>query len=446
MVRLMGRTRAASGPVRPGPGRTQSRHERPRSGRRLRSVAGQVFALQVVLVVLLALAGTVALVVQASHDSLAEARNRSLAVAESFANSPGLIPALRSPDPTAILEPRAEAARMQAGVDFIVVMNTQGIRYTHPDRDRIGKKFVGTIGPALAGHPLTEQITGTIGPLVQAVVPVTAPNGSVVGLVSAGIRTHAISAAFDRQLPILLGSAAAVLVLATGGTALVSRRLRRQTHGLDPGEMTRMYEHHDAVLHAVREGVVIVGGDGRLVGLVHERGRSIAVEWDDTRVSAVEASDGRRVAYGYDEAGRLVSSSGPSGVRRYVWGEQSGLVERVIDGDGVILLVNGYDEEGRVTWQRSPLGRTSRLNFTTPGIHAGQTDRAKAERQGRVTAEQRRCQVKGRHIVEHPLPQGNRLEIGDVSPQRHLGIGTAIDIFEQKSRQPPTRQFAIVQG
>ena len=29
--------------------------------------------------------------------------------------------------------------------------------------------------------------------------------------------------------------------------------------------MTRMYEHHDAVLHAVREGVIIVGGDGRLL-------------------------------------------------------------------------------------------------------------------------------------------------------------------------------------
>ena len=29
--------------------------------------------------------------------------------------------------------------------------------------------------------------------------------------------------------------------------------------------MTRMYEHHDAVLHAVREGVLIVGGDGRLL-------------------------------------------------------------------------------------------------------------------------------------------------------------------------------------
>jgi serine phosphatase RsbU (regulator of sigma subunit)/anti-sigma regulatory factor (Ser/Thr protein kinase) len=29
--------------------------------------------------------------------------------------------------------------------------------------------------------------------------------------------------------------------------------------------MTRMYEHHDAVLHAVREGVIIAGGEGRLL-------------------------------------------------------------------------------------------------------------------------------------------------------------------------------------
>ncbi|WP_229868951.1 SpoIIE family protein phosphatase, partial [Streptomyces chryseus] len=55
------------------------------------------------------------------------------------------------------------------------------------------------------------------------------------------------------------------LALSAGGTALVSRRLLRRTHGLGPAEMTRMYEHHDAVLHAVREGVLIVGGGGRLL-------------------------------------------------------------------------------------------------------------------------------------------------------------------------------------
>ncbi|TXS49261.1 GAF domain-containing protein [Streptomyces sp. uw30] len=230
-----------------------------------RSVAGQVFLLQVVIVLLLVVAAVVALVLQVRYDSTQEARNRSVAVAESFANAPGTREALQSPDPTAVLQPRAEAAREATGVDFIVVMNTDGIRYTHPKPDRIGKHFVGNLEPALEGKVVTEQITGTIGPLVQAVVPIEDPDGKVVGLVSAGITTDTVGGTADRQLPLVLSAAAVALALSTGGTALVSRRLLRQTHGLGPDEMTRMYEHHDAVLHAVREGVIIVGDEGRLL-------------------------------------------------------------------------------------------------------------------------------------------------------------------------------------
>ncbi|MFJ3660202.1 SpoIIE family protein phosphatase [Streptomyces sp. NPDC090119] len=230
-----------------------------------RSLAGQVFLLQVVIVLLLVVSAVVAQVLQVRHDSDLEARNRSLSAAGAFANAPGTAAALRSPDPTAILQPSAEAARKATKVDFIVVMNTEGIRYTHPDRDRIGKKFVGTIAPALRGETVVEELTGTIGPLVQVVVPVRDSGGKVVGLVSAGITTAHVGGAADQQVPLLLAAAAAALALATAGTALVSRRLLRQTHGLGPYEMTRMYEHHDAVLHAVREGVLIVGDGGKLL-------------------------------------------------------------------------------------------------------------------------------------------------------------------------------------
>ncbi|MFJ8146500.1 SpoIIE family protein phosphatase [Streptomyces sp. NPDC096048] len=230
-----------------------------------RSVAGQVFAMNVVIVLLLVVAAAIALVLQVRHDSTVEARNRSVAVAATLANSPGIREALRAPDPTELLQPRAEAVRKATGVDFVVVMNTDGIRYTHPKPDRIGKEFVGNIAPALAGETVTEEIEGTIGPLVQAVVPVEAPDGTVVGLVSAGITTENVGGAADRQLPLVLIVAGVGLALATAGTALVSRRLLRQTHGLGPHEMTRMYEHHDAVLHSVREGVLIAGGEGRLL-------------------------------------------------------------------------------------------------------------------------------------------------------------------------------------
>ncbi|MER7842407.1 SpoIIE family protein phosphatase [Kitasatospora sp. NPDC096077] len=68
-----------------------------------------------------------------------------------------------------------------------------------------------------------------------------------------------------RELPVVIGAGLVALALATGVTGYAVRRLRRQTHGLGPAEMTRMYEHHDAVLHAVREGVLIVGEGDRLL-------------------------------------------------------------------------------------------------------------------------------------------------------------------------------------
>ncbi|MFF5532754.1 SpoIIE family protein phosphatase [Streptomyces cinerochromogenes] len=286
--RSLGHPRAPHSPPPQGGDAGGSRPGVLRSAVTGRSVAGQVFLLQVVIVLLLVVAAVVAQVLQVRHDSDVEATNRSLAVAETFANAPGTAAALRSPDPTAVLQPRAEAARRATGVDFIVVMDTDGIRYTHPRADRIGKKFVGTIAPALAGGTVTEHITGTIGPLVQVVVPVKDPDGKVVGLVSAGITTAHVGGAADQQLPLLLAAAAAALALATAGTALVSRRLLRQTHGLGPYEMTRMYEHHDAVLHAVREGVLIVGGDGRLLLANDEAHRLLDLPADAERRHVLE--------------------------------------------------------------------------------------------------------------------------------------------------------------
>ncbi|GAA3030277.1 hypothetical protein GCM10020229_47140 [Kitasatospora albolonga] len=269
-----------------------------------RTVAGQVFVLQLVIVLLLVVTIGVESVVRAQRDSANEARLRSLAVAETFASSPGLVEALRSPDPTAVLQPKAEAARIGSGVDFVVVLNTDAIRYTHPMTDRIGKKFVGTTAPVLAGESITEQVNGTIGPLVQAVVPVRDDAGQVVGMVSAGIRISRVSDSAERQLPVLLGSAAAALALATLGAALVSRRLRRQTRGLGPSEMTRMYEHHDAVLHAVREGVLILDRDGRLLLANDEAERLLGLPAD---------AEGRRVGeLGLDpRAAELLASGRP---------------------------------------------------------------------------------------------------------------------------------------
>ncbi|MFI6059568.1 SpoIIE family protein phosphatase [Streptomyces sp. NPDC051286] len=224
-----------------------------------------MFAVQAVITLLLVVIAAVALAIHTRNEAEREAVSRSVAVAQTFATSPGIVEGLRSKDPTAALQPRAEKVRKLAGVDAVVVTDTKGIRYTHPWTNLIGTHVLANIEPVLKGNVVTETVHGTSGGEVQGVVPVTDDKGKVVGTVVVAIRIKHLNAVVAGQLPLLLGGAAVALVVSAGSTALVSRRLRRQTRGLDPAEMTRMYEHHDAVLHAVREGVLITGGDGRLL-------------------------------------------------------------------------------------------------------------------------------------------------------------------------------------
>ncbi|WP_443059129.1 SpoIIE family protein phosphatase [Streptomyces sp. NBC_00496] len=217
------------------------------------------------LVVLLVAFAVFALVLQSQRHTNAEAKRRSIAVAQTFAHSPGVLSALEAPEPAKVLQPLTEAGRKSAGVDFVVVMDTKGIRYTHPLPDRIGKRFVGEIEPSLAGKVYTESVQGPLGDEVQATVPIRDMRGQVVALVSAGLKVKNVTSLVDRQIPIILTAGAGALGVATAATVLVGRRLRRQTHSLAPNEMSRMYEHHDAVLHSVREGVLIVSGEGRLL-------------------------------------------------------------------------------------------------------------------------------------------------------------------------------------
>ncbi|MYW47391.1 SpoIIE family protein phosphatase [Streptomyces sp. SID486] len=242
---------------------------------------------QALLMLMLVAVGAAALVVQGRYDAERSARDRTLAAAEAFAHAPSTAAALRSPDPTVQLQAQTEQVRKGSGVDFVTVLDKHGVRLTDPDPALIGTRAQG-VGRAAGGETFTETFHGRPTDAVRAVVPVTDASRRVIGIVTAGIEYANVGEVLNRQLPWLLGAAAAALVLATGGAALVSRRLLRQTHGLGPAEMTRMYEHHDAVLHAVREGVLIVGGDGRVLLANDEARRLLDLPADSDRRSVRE--------------------------------------------------------------------------------------------------------------------------------------------------------------
>ncbi|MFB7454596.1 SpoIIE family protein phosphatase [Streptomyces sp. NPDC056194] len=264
---------AARGAEPGGPGKRRPARGGVRSRLRVRTVAGQVFVLLLVVVLLLVGAALAALVLQARRSATTEAVGRTRAAAVVLARAPGVVRAMDSPHPTAVLQPLADEVVQEGNVDYVVFASPEGIRYTAESPELIGKHVVGPFQNALEG-PTTDSFQTPRGRVVESGAPVTRPDGSVAGVVGVGITVAHVGSAVSRQLPVLFGGAAAALVVGTGGAALARRRLRRQTHGLGPAEMTRMYEHHDAVLHAVREGVLIVGGDGRVL-LVNDEARRL---------------------------------------------------------------------------------------------------------------------------------------------------------------------------
>jgi sensor histidine kinase regulating citrate/malate metabolism len=225
------------------------------------SVAAQTFALQVGIAVLVVAAGLAGAFVQAQRAGDQEATARALAVAETVAATPAVVASVQGPDPTTELQPYAERVRIESGTDFVVIMSPDAVRYTHPDPSQIGGRFLGHTAAALAGGTVVEDYTGTLGPSSRVVVPVK-DGDRVVALVSVGIRKSAVGERVRAQLPGILLAGLVAALLSGVGTALVARRIRRQTHGLGERQLREMYEYYDAVLHAVTEGLVITDLDG----------------------------------------------------------------------------------------------------------------------------------------------------------------------------------------
>ncbi|MDH6487209.1 two-component system CitB family sensor kinase [Streptomyces sp. SAI-127] len=241
---------------------------------RPRSLAAQLFAMQAVLIAVV-VAGY-ALFTYVSDRGQAEdaARVQARAVARAVADSPSVREAIGTPNPTTALQPYALRVMADTEVDFVTIMSPQGIRWTHPDKDQIGKHFLGNTDRALKGETFTETYTGTLGASVRAVTPVKDDSGKVIGLVSAGIQVEKISERVQGQLTALLAVAGGALALGAIGTYVVNARLRRHTHGMNAAELSRMHDYHQAALHAVREGLLMLDGQYR-VALINDGGREL---------------------------------------------------------------------------------------------------------------------------------------------------------------------------
>ena len=188
-----------------------------------RTLAGQAVALQVAVVLVIVVAGSVLAVFDARADANRAARDQVSAVAVSLADAPSTAAALQSGDPTAALQPTTEQVRADTGIAFITIMNTAGVRYTHTNPAFIGGRYLGTIAPTMRGEVHTETYTGTLGPSIRTIAPVRDSSGRVIGAVAAGITQSTLTESWVSRLQLIGAVSAATLIVALAGLWAIRR-------------------------------------------------------------------------------------------------------------------------------------------------------------------------------------------------------------------------------
>jgi two-component system, CitB family, sensor kinase len=403
------------------------------AARRESPVARQILLLQVLVVLVLVVTATALATLDARHDTREAARDQAVSVALSVADSPTVRQALRTRDPSASLQPFAEAVRRDTAVDFVVVMALDRTRYSHPNMSLIGQDFVGDLGGAPQGETFTQEYAGTLGRSIRSVVPVR-DGDRVVALVSVGTTLSRVDEQLRRDLPGIVLAGLGALAVGLAGAWLISRRLRRQTHGLGEREITRMYEYYRAVLAAVREGLLLVDTRGE-VQLVNDEARRLLRLPEDVvgrrlgdlglPPGMVEAAAGRTAQpdtiYVLGEHVLLISSA-PA----YWEGDEVGAVVTLRDRTelqsvtGELDVVRGLTESLRAQNHEA----ANRLHTVVSLIETGHADRAVAFATEELqVAQELADQVMG--AVQEPVLAA--LLLGKTAEAAERGIDLVVD-------------------
>lgn len=191
---------------------------------------------------------------------------RALSVAQSVALIPELKNAFFSEDPSGIIQPIAEAIRKETGAEFIVVGNTESIRYSHPIKSRIGKKMVGDDNnPALVdGQAYNSIAVGSLGPSMRGKVPVFSNDGEIIGIVSVGFLLDDINLTIDTYLKNTWYLLAIMILIGIIGAIFISYHVKKAIFGLEPEEIAHLFNEKEALIQSLHEGVIAVNKAGEI--------------------------------------------------------------------------------------------------------------------------------------------------------------------------------------
>ncbi len=194
-----------------------------------------------------------------------ELQEQSMLVARTVATLPEIEDTLHNENNLSIeaqarrINQTVEQLRTVNSADYIVIMNMDHVRLSHPLTSKLGT--VSTTPDeeaAYSEHYYTSKAKGEVGVMVRAFVPIMNTKHQQIGVAVVGYRLPSV-------LEVLGGmkweiALALTLSIAFGlwGALILSRRVKKQMLDYEPHEIAKLYTERIETFNAMHEGIIAI--------------------------------------------------------------------------------------------------------------------------------------------------------------------------------------------
>ena len=180
------------------------------------------------------------------------------------------------------LDNQIESIRIKTKVEFIVVMNMKGIRYSHPTKSKIGKKFEGGDEKRVLtkGEEYVSEAEGSLGPSLRVFTPIF-KNGKQIGAVAIGSPISEVYNEIYNEIYSFIPIIILGLILGVYAATLLSSNIKKAIFGLEPEEIALILKEKEAVIESVKEGILAVDKKGNVTLFNKTAGEILELTPDD---------------------------------------------------------------------------------------------------------------------------------------------------------------------
>ncbi|MFT7491333.1 MAG: two-component system CitB family sensor kinase [Pseudohongiellaceae bacterium] len=218
-----------------------------------------------------------------THSLSDQIGEKALKVAQTIAVMPSVITAVTQRDIIFLNELATTLTDTNQAL-FIVIGDQHGLRLAHPSEQKIGLSMADdddddNSEALIDGRGYISKAKGSLGPSMRGKSPVRDSNGrNIVGVISVGYSLDQVDAVIDQYRNVLFVVISLMIASSIVIAVIIASRFKKAIFGLEPEQISQLFEEQTATLESIHEGVIAINHEGIITTLNKKAIETLALD------------------------------------------------------------------------------------------------------------------------------------------------------------------------